>query len=166
LFWLVAVALGLSMLGGEYPLAVYRLLGYPSGFLSAFMLGMRVGFNEGHEILIEGLHGQIRLIAGCCGFSFFCILCSFGVYSALRLNSHQTKWRYIGAAFFLAYGVTIVTNTIRIVCSFHVHRISQIIFPSVYLDIIHRGVGISIFLTSLLIVSLFIERTVSYGTSQ
>lgn len=58
----------------------------------------------------------------------------------------------------IAFGITIVTNSLRIVSGFIAYRWTESLLPNNFQAVIHQAVGIITFLSILILCSIFFER--------
>ena len=129
----------------------YMKLGfiYPTGVIVEWFYGM------GEYINGEWLFGinQTQFVLGesCSGTTFFSLLIA---YIALHISTHQTALIWL----VLAFPITILANSMRVLSSIYAHNISTLLNIEMYRDEIHVVAGAIAFLSSLLIIAFLIEK--------
>ena len=153
----ILIAVGLDLIGKINPEVVYVLFAYPAAFLASLFLGSHLVFTQG-QITIPLLNHSINVIPSCSGYGFFCLLYAMIATYIFRLSNKSKVILYSLVAIPIAYCLTIITNGCRIICAYQANEIAKFIFPSNFNAAIHQGVGIFLFLTVLMGISLVLER--------
>ncbi len=152
--WIIFVAVGLSFLEKLSPNAIYSLFAYPAAYGASLFFGSHPVLNADGQIFIPLTHHAINVILACSGFGFFCLLSALiAVGMFQRLDRRKRLWAVIWAMPF-AYSIAILTNGCRIVCAERVNVIGKFLLPANFQPALHQGVGIILFLTVLMAVSL------------
>ncbi len=101
------------------------------------------------------LSWPMEVTTACSGITFFCLLVS--VLVGLRYELRGWGWRMIGLIP-LAYAVTVVANTGRIVASWYTDGVAQAHFPVFLHAGAHTIVGFLFFLFALLLTYVLVWR--------
>ncbi len=166
--WFLAggVAIILNWLGDFCGSILYPVFALPAARFAGFFFNTIPVFNEKGLILIPFAHSSIQITPDCSGYSFFCVMTAIFV-----VFYRDIKWRMpvIGRAaliLLVAYVITIITNGFRIVSAYKIHLIVSKNLPASAQSLAHLVVGITIFLTVLLLVYLALERKVCYDRTR
>lgn len=154
---ILLLAMALDLFGKIFPDFVYLVFAYPAAFLSSLFLGSQPVLIDSQEILIPLKH-PIHVIPSCSAYGFFCLLLAMTVTYAFRLKNKSEFLSCVITAIPITYSLTIIINGFRIICAYHVHEMTQMLLPTNFHAVIHLGVGILLFLPTLLGVSFFLER--------
>lgn len=157
---IVVLAIALIVASFEEIIAgqVQILFVYPSAYIASFFLGSGPIMTVSNEVLIPMAGQFINVTSKCSAFGFACLL-----YAILMINlmnhSQRRGWLQGGLlALPVTVILTILVNGCRIICAFYLHKMGQLLLPLNFQAAIHQGVGIAIFLTTLILVTLFFER--------
>ena len=151
------IAVCLSLVENWFPKFIYSTFGYPSGYLASLFLGKPLVFTDTGEVLIPLFSPPIHITHSCSGFGFFCILASAAIpigYDCFR-RSNTLIVLLLPMAVYL---ITLVTNASRIVCGYHVHCLSRWILPANFQPIIHQAVGVTVFISVLVLLGAIWSR--------
>ncbi len=166
--WLLAggVAIILNWLGDFYGSILYSVFALPAARFAGFFFNTIPVFNEKGVLLIPLARSSIQITPDCSGYSFFCLMTAIFV-----VFYRDIKWRMpvierVGLILFVAYVITIITNGFRIVSAYKIHLIVSKNLPVSAQGLTHLVVGITIFLTVLLLVYLALERKVCYDRTR
>lgn len=131
---------------------------YPSAVVAGWFLGVSPVMTDQHEVLMSMVNQWINVTSKCSAFGFSCLLAAILVINILKFK-HKTK-RIVALCLVLpsAYTVTIVVNGCRIVCGYYAYQLGQMMLPVNFQPTIHLGVGITIFLSTLIGITLIFER--------
>lgn len=128
----------------------------PTASLVEFLTGEQ--FIKEKSIGYVSISQRIAIIPGCSGINFmiaaFCMSALTLVYAT---NRKQYPALYILAGFAAAYGMTVYTNSLRIILSIHLYR-ADIYNPLITPGIIHRLAGIAIYFVCLCFLYFGVQR--------
>ncbi|MBF0388133.1 MAG: archaeosortase/exosortase family protein [Candidatus Omnitrophica bacterium] len=162
--WLLAgaIALVLSLLGDHLADELYLFFALPAAWIAGLFFNVSPVIDEKGLIVIPFGHSSIQVTPDCSAYGFFCIVTAIFV-----VFYRDIKWRMpvivkVGAVLLLAYSITIITNGFRIVSGYKIHLIVARILPASAQGLAHLVVGITIFLTVILVVYLTLERKAAY----
>lgn len=148
---------------GAWTGPIQRLYASPSAYVSSFFLGVTPVMTKDNDVLLPLPGQRIKVTSQCSAFGFFCLL------SALLLMKMPTIWPkkkiltgYV-LALPLAYAITILANACRIICAYHIHQLGRMFLPDIFQAALHQGVGIAVFLSTLITVTLILERRTFRG---
>jgi exosortase K len=168
LIWFIAgtTAVVLNWSGDFFGSILYPVFALPAARFAGFFFNTVPVFNEKGLILIPFAHSSIQITPDCSGYSFFCVMTAIFV-----VFYRDIKWRMpvigrVGLLLLVAYVITIITNGFRIVSAYKIHLIVSKNLPASARSLAHLVVGITIFLTVLLLVYLALERKVCYDRTR
>lgn len=156
---MIILALGLNLMEKVLPDAIYWLYAWPAAFLTSLFLGSHPLITGPQEITIPLARQSIHVIPSCSAYGFFCLLYAMSVVYLFR---RFKPLKAAAGAFLilpLVYGLTVFTNSCRIVCAYYVSMAGRVLWPSSFQAAAHLGVGVAVFLSVLMGVYLFLERT-------
>lgn len=164
----VIIAIAVAVAGCEGVLAgqIQRLYAYPSAYVSSFFLGVTPLLTQDNEVLIPMPRQTINVTSTCSAFGFFCLLCA-----VLLINlptSLPKKYMVMGSVLVLpaAYVITILANAGRIIGAYYAHHLGRLFLPHNFQAALHQGVGIAVFLGTLIAVTLILERLALRGQNR
>lgn len=137
---------------------IQKYFSYPSALIASFFLGRSPVYAQAHEVFIPLSRQMINVTSKCSAFGFFCLLCAILIINIIK--SFPLKKVFMGLFFVfpMAYGTTLLVNGCRIVSGYYASRIGKMILPGNFQGVIHMGVGITIFLSVLILITLIFER--------
>ena len=155
---ILAMALAVASLERMVAEQVQYILAYPSAYIASFFLGASPIMTEASEVLIPMSNQFINVTSKCSAFGFFCLLYAILTINVSKLvRKDRIIWGFI-LALPVAYVITLMANGCRIICAYYSHIIGQMILPMNFQATLHQGVGIAIFLSTLVVISLTLER--------
>ncbi len=163
LFLIIFVSLGFVALGKIMPDFIYILYAFPSSYIASLFIGQHPILTETNEILIPASKHFIEIIPNCSGYGFFCLLYAIFVSYIFRLFPKSKALIYAILIFPCAYVVSIITNGCRIICAYKANEAAKGLLPNNFQAGVHLGIGIALFLSVILVISLFFERRCSNG---
>ncbi|WP_372846829.1 exosortase/archaeosortase family protein [Pontiella sp.] len=111
-----------------------RLLQMPSGALAALGIGCPVSFSA--DMVHIHARPELTVSNACSGVRLFAILVGLG--GGYWCGRHPRRWL---ALLPLAYGVTLFSNSVRIVMVWHFRRIFESVLPEWLHEFAHLGIG-------------------------
>lgn len=135
----------------------------PAAMLAAAVLGERsaeFADSSGFAIPVRPL--PILVVPECSAIRFFCIASALLVGLCVQCG----RPRLIPAIIAVAYGLTLVANTARIVCGWQAQCIAARFLPARDLASVHMGVGAACFIVFLILAYSLIERSLSHGRTE
>ena len=151
------IASGISIGESWFPEFIYTTFGIPSGYLASTFLGRQLVFTDTGEAVIPVLSSAIHITQSCSGFGFFCILAAAATlvgYECFK-RSNQLMILLLPIAVYL---ITLFANASRILCGYYAHSLSQRIVPANFQPVIHQAVGVTVFLSVLVLLSVTWSR--------
>lgn len=130
----------------------------PSARIAGLFLGMAPVMTAQGEVFIPLANQLINITSKCSAFGFSCLLFAILIINVLKMKSNTKKLIGCVLALPLAYVITIIANGSRIVCGYYAHKVGQMILPDNFQSTIHMGVGIAVFLSTLIGITLIFER--------
>lgn len=155
---ILLIALFLDWLGKVFPEAVYWVFAYPAAFLASVFLGSHPVVHNSREVLIPLVDHAIHVVPSCSGYGFFCLLTALIVSSLWYRRDNPALVLYSILAVPAAYAVTVVVNGFRIISAYQAHELSRVFLPANFQAAVHQGVGVVVFLTALMGVSLWLGK--------
>lgn len=155
---IIFTALVCSGLEGMIIGPVQQLFAYPSAYVSSVFLGVSPVFTEGREVLIPVSHQFINVTSKCSAFGFFCLLSAVLMIRMIPSLQKQKILTALVLSLPPAYLITVAANGVRIICAYYTYRIGRLILPPNFQPALHQGVGIAVFLSTLIAVTLILER--------
>jgi hypothetical protein len=146
-----------------FPDLIYRVFAFPAAWLTALFFGSPVLVDSAGEMVIPIADQCLRMVPGCSGFVFFCLM------GGWVIGEYVLRWRGIelcgalSAALVVVYGLTIITNTIRMISAFYADQFCRMILPDNFCPVVHLGIGVLVFLSVLYSVVLFLQREKRYA---
>jgi exosortase K len=162
---ILLIAFALDFLGRTSPETVYLLFAYPAAFLASLFFGVHMVILNSQDIFIP-LHHPIHVIPACSAYSFFCLLVAMIVVDSCRFQKLPRMIASFIVALPAAYIITIFINSLRIICAYYANEAAKVLLPSNFQSAMHQGVGIAVFLTTLMVVSVVLERKCHERSSQ
>jgi exosortase K len=150
---------GFKRLAGSLVTGIFCV---PPGYLAAWYFGIPArALPEGG---LELLHtaGIVRVTEACSGFQFFVMLSGLCLW---QLGLRCPAGRRLVLPLFvlpLAYGLTLLINAVRMVCSILAQQLSAAFFTADLQAVIHMLTGTLVFLPALILVYLALERKERY----
>lgn len=160
---ILAIALAVASLEEQIVGPIQSILAYPSAVIASLFLGAKPMITEAGDVVIPMSYQFINVTTKCSAFGFFCLL-----YAVLSINivklvrKNRMIWGFI-LALPITYLITLMANGCRIICAYYFHIMGQMILPMNFQATLHQGVGIAVFLSILIVVSLLCERMNGYG---
>lgn len=151
-------ALIVSGFEGAMAGAIQKLFAYPSACAASLFLGAAPLMTEGKEVFIPMADQMINVTSKCSAFGFFCLLSAVLLIKVLERLPKNRVLAGTLLAVPLAYGITLAANGVRIICAYYAFRIGQVVLPPNFQAALHQGVGITVFLSTLIAVTLILER--------
>lgn len=146
-------------------LETVRRVGFclPAAAFAASVLGAPyLTDHDGSGYTIPVKSFPVHVVLECSAVRYFCV-------TAAILAGLCVERRRIGMAFLMfpmAYALTIIANTARIVCGWQAQRLAVEFLPADDLAAIHMGVGAACFIAFLIIAYSLIERSLTHGQSK
>ena len=154
---LLAAVLAAS-LEGHLSKEIQHWYAYPSAVIACVFLGVSPVLTEANEVIIPLFPQAINVTSKCSAFGFFCLLYALLVINLMKVSPQKRKIDYFVLALPLAYGITIFVNGCRVVCAYYVHRVGKLFLPENFQGALHLGVGIALFLSTLIAITFFFEK--------
>lgn len=154
----LTIALAVASMEGMIAVQIQYLYAYPSAYIASLFLGALPIITEGNEVLIPMSNQFINVTSKCSAFGFACLLSAILVINVMKLVPKSKILIGCILALPLAYLITIVANGSRIICAYYFHIVGRLILPLNFQSALHQGVGIAIFLSTLIVVTLIFER--------
>jgi exosortase/archaeosortase family protein len=107
----------------------------PSGFIASLFIGAPIEFSA--DMVHIQAQPELTVSNACSGVRLFAILVGLG--GGYWCGRHPRRWL---ALLPLAYGVTLFSNSVRIVVIWHFRRIFENVFPEWLHEFAHMGIGI------------------------
>ncbi len=142
---------------------IYAVFAYPAAQMAAFFWGAELQWLKGEEIRILISPQPIQVTASCSGFGFFSLFYIYIVFYVVRYCQRSRMWAAVLIPLPAVYLATVVTNAARMICAYHIARVSGAWLPSFFQPIIHMGVGVAFFLGVFIVSTLLLERILPYG---
>lgn len=101
----------------------------------------------------------VAVTAACSATDFYLMLVTLIAWQVARRG--QPAWRAISAGLFGALPVVLLINALRIIAVAAAHRWFIPLLPDSYAPLLHMLTGAAIFLPSLVLLNLFLERHAS-----
>jgi exosortase/archaeosortase family protein len=153
--------------GAALPMWSRDVLCMPAALAAAFWLGTPIDFDDGgYPVLLRG-DAMVRVGPECSALEFLALVYGLAVAQVLRPRSaasrpsvtmQMTGW-LLGA-----WGITVGVNTLRILAVVMMRGLAPILPANDHLT--HLGIGVLIFLPSLLVLNLLIEKAYEYRPSE
>ncbi len=154
----LAIALIVASMEGMIADQIQYLYAYPSAYIASFFLGSSPILTEGREVLIPMSNQFINVTSRCSAFGFSCLLYAILIINLLKIVSKNMILVGCVLAVPVTYLITIIVNGSRIICGYYFHIVGQMVLPLNFQAALHQGVGITIFLSTLILVTLIFER--------
>jgi len=158
----IVLAVGLTSLEKIVPQIIYLICAYPAAFLASLFLGSRPIVTDAKEILIPLAGHSIHVIPACSAYGFFCLLYAMIVSHLFHHVQTKKAVQFSILAVPIVFGITVLTNSSRIVCAYYVNKMGKVLLPSNFQAALHQGVGIVLFLSVLMGMYLLLERVFHY----
>jgi exosortase/archaeosortase family protein len=132
-----------------FPDFIYWLFAFPAARLTALFFGSSAFAGPDGDMIIPIADQCLRMVPGCSGFGFFCLLAGWVAVEYGRKLRGILLLKNLLAAFMLVYGVTIAANAIRMISAFYADQFCQMILPDNFRPAVHLWIGVGIFLSVL-----------------
>ncbi|CAK0779717.1 membrane hypothetical protein [Gammaproteobacteria bacterium] len=146
---LVGIYLVLRALFYVFPTLKTLFFIYPVGGLVSAFLGMG-DFGHGEWLFMVGTT-RVTLGGLCSGTTFFSLLMA---YLGMRYQSGGLSAGWLVAG----YPLALLTNASRVVCSIQVYAHGGRLMPLAMQEHIHEAIGVVVFATTLIMLTLILER--------
>jgi exosortase/archaeosortase family protein len=155
---ILLIALGIYYSGQSFPLGIYRLFAVTSGEMVAFITGWLPMMDAGGELIIAAPEKPIHITPQCNGFGFFSLMLAFvWVRVLFRKQNLLTAIAQFWLILFSVYLIAVLSNVMRMMLAYHVHVMSQVLFPAKYQAGIHMGIGVLTFLFIFMGISICLD---------
>lgn len=115
-------------------------------------------FMKEQNIGYVSVHQRIAIIPGCSGINFMiAAFCMLTISLVCSTNRKQYLTLYLMAGFAAAYGMTVCTNSLRIILSIYLYR-ADIYFSMMTPANIHRLAGIAIYFVCLCFLYFCVQK--------
>lgn len=158
----IVLAVGLTTFEKIIPQIIYLIYAYPAAFLASLFLGSHPILTETGEILIPLAGHSINVIPACSAYGFFCLLYAMVVSHSFHRFNKKKAVLFSILAVPIIFGITVLTNSSRIVSAYYVNEMGRILLPSNFQAALHQGVGIVLFLSVIMGMHLLLERIFHY----
>ena len=157
---IIPFAIGLAAMEIIFPNSIYIIYAYPAAYIASLFMGVTPLLTDAGEIIIPMGHHFINVIPSCSGYGFSCLLYAICFLYILRIKKNNQRVIYLILTIPLVYMITIITNGCRIIAAYYVNEFSKSLLPSNFQSAVHLGVGVTIFLSVLITLTLILDRRI------
>ncbi len=166
--WILAgtLAVVLNWPGTVLASFVYPVFALPAARCAGFFFNAAPFFDDQGSIVIPLADAVLEITPDCSAYGFFCLMTALLFVFFRRISRPLNP---LGKTILIpcaSYLITVISNSFRIVSGYHLHALVAQFLPKAMRNIIHLGLGITVFLTVLFCVYLILERKECYGRSR
>lgn len=166
--WLLAVgvAVSLNYSGDFFRDKLYFIFAAPAAWIAGLFFNVSPVINEQGFMVIPLVRSSIQVTPDCSAYGFFCIMTAIFILFYQDIKCRMPMIGKVGAILLMAYVITIITNGFRIISGYEIHLIVGKTFLASARELVHFIVGITTFLTVILLVYLILEWRVCYDNAK